>query len=302
MIYWLTGNDYYKWDQVIEEHKSKLDSNFLAFNFHKYSVEDLESAATESISMPFGDQHKLLVIVGEIKAEHEPYIKTLVDCPDFSIIILRVTVDGRTKVGQLIKKNAKLLHYSLPSLWKQNDLAAYITQEAYEIGLSIPNPVALYLVEAIGEDSYRLHNELEKIRLYKGDNKITLQQIKELVPNLNQNVIQLAEAIRLDEKAEVLSLANNLLDWGEHPLKITAALLTIFRRLLIVKTVSHVSDGELAKRCNLNNANRLYYLRQEANTIGEKRLIKIVVQLFEMECRLKFGLTEDQLINCLLAL
>jgi DNA polymerase-3 subunit delta len=307
MLIWLTGNDSYKCDRVILDHKSKLDPTWLLFNFHVFSTDvegELEQAAIESTTLPFGSPIKLLVVQGDLKPDHEFQIRRLVDAPDFSTIILRVSVDARTKVGKLIKSKATAKEYNLPSIWKQGALAMYIQQEAVPLGLRLTPQIADYLAEAIGEDSYRIHNELAKIALF-ADTKgliFSLNQVKELVPNLNQNAIQLATAIRQHKHAEVLELVSELLARGEHPMKINAALLTMFRRWLIVKTARSVSDEVLAKRLNLTNPKRLYYLRQETAGLEVGWLRNCAIALFEIECKLKRGLDEDSYKLALLAI
>lgn len=292
MLILLTGNDDYKCDRFILEHKSKIDPTWLEFCFHRYDTIELELAATDATSISLIDSPKLLVIQGEIKAEHEPYIKAIAEST--ATAILRVTLDARTKVGKLIKSFAKCIDFSLPSIWKTGALAAYIQQEATDMGLPMPVAAANYLAEAIGENSYRIHNELEKIALFRNGQGITLRQIKELVPNLGETAITLANAIRDKQHSEVLSLSGNLLNRGEHPMKINASLSTIFRRWLMVATTKDIADDALAKRLGLTNPKRLYYLRKEVAELESDWLTRAVISLFELECKLKRGLPEDQ--------
>ncbi|HEY9610558.1 DNA polymerase III subunit delta [Allocoleopsis sp.] len=306
MLIWLTGNDAYKCDRVVAEHRSKLDPNWQAFNFHRYGVEELEQVVSEANTMPFGSTTKVLVVQGDLKSDHEAYIKQLVDVPDYCVVILRVVLDARTKVGKLVKSKAKVLDYNLPSIWKAGALSRYIQQEATDLELRLSNPVADYLAEAIGEDAYRIHSELEKLslsrHLLRGGSNPHLSWVQELVPNLNQNAIALANAIRYHNHTEVLSLTSELLARGEHPLKINAALLTMFRRWLTVKTARVVSDEVLAQRLNLGNPKRLYYLRQEVAPLDVEWLRRGAIALFELECKLKRSLDEEGFTLALLAL
>lgn len=306
MLIWLTGNDLYKCDRVVAEHKNKLDPSWQAFNFHRYGVEELEIVAAEANTMPFGSPTKVLVVQGDLKADHEPYIKRLVDVPDYCVVILRVALDARTKVGKLVKSKAKVLEHNLPSIWKSGALARYIQQEATDLELRLSPPVADYLAEAIGEDSYRIHSELEKLSVSRhwthGGNSPPLSWVQQLVPNLNHNAIALANAIRYHNHAEVLSLTSELLARGEHPMKINAALLTMFRRWLAVKTARAVHDDVLAQRLNLTNPKRLYYLRQEVAPLDVEWLRRGAITLFELECKLKRSLDEEGFTLALLAL
>lgn len=306
MLIWLTGNDAYKCDRVVSDHKTQLDPAWVGFNFHRYSVDNLEDAIAEGFAMPFGSPTKVLVVEGALKADHEPYIKKLVEAPAHAIIILRIALDARTKVGKLVKAKAKTMEFNLPSIWKQGALAKYIQQEATALGLRLNTAVADYLAEAIGEDSYRIHSELEKIalsrHLLQGGNTPHLGWVQQLVPNLKQNAIQIANAMRSHKHIEVLTLTNDVLARGEHPMKINAALLTMFRRWLVVASAHRISDEMLAARLNLANPKRLYYLRQEVVGLDVVWLQKCVIGLFEIECKLKRSLDEDGFVLALLAL
>ena len=85
-------------------------------------------------------------------------------------------------------------------------------------------------------------------------------------------------------------------------MKINAALLTMFRRWLIVCTARGVSDEVLAQRLNIGNPKRMYFLRQEVLGIDKKWMQFCVIALFEIECKLKRGMEEESFTLALLKL
>ncbi|HBL10635.1 MAG TPA: hypothetical protein DD379_04350 [Cyanobacteria bacterium UBA11162] len=152
-----------------------------------------------------------------------------------STLILITQFDARTRIGKLIKSATTVKEFNLTPSWKTNELTTKIQQQSQALGVNLPPSVAAYIANAIGSNSARTIKELEKLATCRGNETLTFGEIKQLIPNLNSSTLELANAIKNRNALQISQLTQQLLSLGEHPLKITATLLTIFRTWLKLK-------------------------------------------------------------------
>jgi DNA polymerase-3 subunit gamma/tau len=243
---------------------------------------------------------------GEIEGEQFQEISELLELnPPATTIIFVTNLDRRTKVGKILISGAAIKQFQLIPQWKVQQLIQEVQSSSQKLGIKLPQQVAEYIVEAVGNDSARIAKELEKLAVCRGDRTITFKEVKTLIPSLNHSAIELAKAIKEHDALKINQLCLDLLAIGEHPLKITATLLTLFRTWLRLKAAIEAgikSDQELQAIALVSNPNRLYFLKQEVQKTSTSQLSKIVIKLFEIECELKQGLNPESLSSCFLSL
>jgi DNA polymerase III subunit delta len=90
------------------------------------------------------------------------------------------------------------------------------------------------LIETLAADVSRIANEIEKLRLYAGSRKITVEDILQLAPNAQANtVFQLVSALGKGDRKRSLDSLDTLIKQGEYlPLALTF-LATQFRLALV---------------------------------------------------------------------
>lgn len=311
MLILLTGTDLYRIEQTINSYKAKLNPLYLLLNYHHFSSTQIDTALSTARTFAFDDDGKLIVINDCDFKQFNTTIE-LFDClpnlPKTTILIFTATsIDKRLKVVKQLLKYGKLYEFNLISPWRTDLIADYIRTQARQLNLSFNSLIINYLTTAIGNDTARIHSELNKLALAQKTanfkESLTIEQIKQLIPKNNQNSIKLADAIRQGDTSKTLQLTQSLLSHAVHPLVIVATLLTQFRTWLwVASALKHNNnDTNIAQLCNVN-PQRLYYLCQEVRNLSLSTLSEVISQLFELEITLKQGNSSQIIIPSLLLL
>lgn len=301
----LTGNDTHRITHFIQEQKHNLDPKWAIFNVQHFSFEQLEDALIYAQTLPLYGQEKFLVIRGKITANHFELLNKLLSLNTPSTVVLITPIDTRTRIGKLIKRATTVKQFNCTPSWKINELATNVQQESRTLGVNLPLAVATYIASATGSNSARTTHELEKLATCRGEETLTFGEIKQLIPNLNHSILELANALKHKNALQVNQLSQQLLSVGEPPLKITATLLTLIRTWLKLKAALKAgirSDKELTTATGISNPNRLYFLKQDIQGLSTSWLIKSAIALFNLEGEIKQGLPSDYFTTRLLTL
>lgn len=300
----LTGDNEHEITQYIKTEKEKLDKNWVSLNYQEFETSQLNELISVAATGGFGGS-KLLVIRGEIKAEISgvkqlPLWKKLIsDRLATNIIIL---VPSTSLLKGFPKCDTK--KFELPPEWKEKELGILVSDTATSVGLPIPVNVTNHLKEVLGNDTELLVAELELLKLCKGDGKLNLEIVQELVPNIESDIFSLAASIR-DKKSDlVLEQVTKLLNKNDVLKLITAPLITTFRQWLFLKIAiqNKYSDEEAAKFSGIKNPKRLYYIKKDIQKATIKQLIYQYSELYYLDCQINNGISKSEFINWLLYL
>ncbi|NEP48785.1 MAG: DNA polymerase III subunit delta [Moorea sp. SIO3C2] len=303
-LYW--GKDDFAMAQAVDKlRRSLVDPNWASFNYDKISPDQPDAviqALNQVMTPPFGIGGRLVWLVDttlcqqcsdNLLAELE---RTIPVIPKHSVLLLTTPhrPDPRLKSTKLLQQYAQIQEFALIPPWKTQQLLNRVKSYSVEFGVKLTNSAAVLLAESVSNDTRQLFNELEKLRLYAGNDSQPLSEstVATLVVANTQNTLQLAEAIRAGDGAKALELLAALINHNEPPLKIVATLITQFRTWLWVKLL--VSEGEtdpnaIASTININNPKRVYFLKQDVEFLSPKQLISTLRVLLELELNLKTG-------------
>ena len=94
--------------------------------------------------------------------------RTLSVIPDNSYLLITSPnkPDERLKSTKLLKKFAQFREFGLISPWKTDLLLKSVNDTAKSLGMKLTPKCAEFLVEAVGNDTRLLYNELGKLQLY----------------------------------------------------------------------------------------------------------------------------------------
>lgn len=303
-LYW--GADEFAIAQATKALREKvLDPAWESFNYNKISPEQSDAITqglNQAMTPPFGAGNRLTWLVDttmcqrcsdELFGELE---RTFASLPDTSILLLTSSVkpDSRLKVTKLLQKYAEIREFSPIPPWKGELLLKQVKQVAQEITVKLTPEAAELLAESVGNDTRQLYSALEKLRLYAGDARrsLTESDVATLVAATQQNTLKLAAAIRQGQVAEALEMVAELLRQNEPALRIVSSLIGEFRRWLWIKLM--VESGErddtaISKAAEIANPKRLYFLRQEIQSLSSQSLLQTLPLLLELEFSLKDG-------------
>jgi DNA polymerase-3 subunit delta len=222
--------------------------------------------------------------------------RTLKVIPQTSHLLLTTSKkpDGRLNTTKLLSKYAVVKDFSLIPPWKTDLIVAQVRQVAQAKKLRLTPKAVELLTESVGNNTRQLWNELEKLKIYWGDNQQPLDEttVAELVLCNTQNSLQLAAAIRDGKTDEALGLVTDLIYRNEPALKIVATLVGQFRTWTIVKLMQQSGNKDkvaIATAAGINNPNRLYFINQEIQNTNFHQLLATLPMLLELEYGLKSG-------------
>ena len=302
-LYW--GDDNFAISKAVDTLRgSVLDPNWASFNYDKISPEQTDAiilALNQAMTPPFGMGRRLVWLADttvcqqcseQLLAELE---RTLPAIPESAVLLLTSgnKPDGRLKSTKLLQKYAEIQEFSQIPPWKTELLVQQVRKAAQQVGVKLNNSAVELLAESVGNDTRQLYNELEKLQLYAGTTATINEQAVAALVNANtQNSLQLAAAIRQGKTVQALQLVSDLISHNEPTLRIVATLIGQFRTWLWVKIM--MEDGErdekaIASAAEVSNPKRIYFLRQEIQSISSKQLTSTLPILLELEISLKRG-------------
>ncbi|HEY9694704.1 MAG TPA: DNA polymerase III subunit delta [Oculatellaceae cyanobacterium] len=302
-LYW--GDDNFAISKAVDTLRgSVLDPNWASFNYDKISPEQTDAiilALNQAMTPPFGMGRRLVWLADtnicqqcseQLLAELE---RTLPAIPESVVLLLTSgnKPDGRLKSTKLLQKYAEIQEFSQIPPWKTELLVQQVRASAQQVGVKLNNSAVELLAESVGNDTRQLFNELEKLQLYAGTTATINEQAVAALVNANtQNSLQLAAAIRQGKTVQALQLVSDLISHNEPTLRIVATLIGQFRTWLWVKIM--MEDGErdekaIASAAEVSNPKRIYFLRQEIQSISSKQLTSTLPILLELEISLKRG-------------
>jgi DNA polymerase III subunit delta len=303
-IHFFWGDDDYAMTRAIKALQAQvLDPDWVSFNFDRITADQTDpvrQGLNQAMTPPFGLGQRLVWLVDTTVAQRCPedllseLERTLPALPDTTTLLLSSASkpDGRIKSTKLLQKHAEIREFSAIPPWKADLLAKQVQTAAAEVGVKLTAAAIDYLVEAVGNNTRQLYNELEKIRLFGGDRKAPLDvaAIAPLVTASTQNALKLTEAIQLGKTPEALALVSDLLRQNEPALRIVATLIGQFRQKLWIKLMiesGERDDKAIAQAAEIGNPQRLYFLRKELAAISLPQLQRTLPLLLELEYSLK---------------
>jgi len=311
-LYW--GEDEFATNQAVTQLRDRLlDPAWGSFNYEKVPGDRPDAviySLNQALTPPFGAGNRLVWLAETTVCQHCPpelaaeLDRSLAAIPETSTLLLTTPnkLDSRLKSTKLLKKYAEVREFSTIPPWKTELLVKRSQQVAKEIGVKLTASAAQLLAEAVGNDTRRLYNEVEKLKVYTGDREKALDtdEVASLVSANTQNSLQLANAIRDRDIPLALGLVSDLIDRNEPALRISATLVGQFRTWLWVKLMVEArerDDRAIAAAAEVGNPKRIYFLKQEVRSLSLKRLQQMMALLLELEADLKSGADEKQALQ-----
>ena len=167
--------------------------------------------------------------------------------PETCLLFVAEKIDSRRKFFQQFKKSGCLIEFKpLPERELPGHVRSFLEDRDYRISAD-----ALDLFcGMVGGSLHEVHGELEKLLIYLGDRTLVdVADVQVIVSKGRaENIFELGNAVGRGDVAGALSLAKQLTDAGEAPLKILSLLVRHFRQLWKVRElqVQNCSPREIA--------------------------------------------------------
>lgn len=309
-LYW--GEDDFAMAKAVEALRDRvLDPDWVSFNYEKILPDTPDApiqALNQAMTPPFGSGGRLVWLVDTTICQHcsadllAELERTLSAIPESTVLLLTTAkkLDRRLKSTKLLQKYAQVKEFSPIPPWQQDRLEKAVQAMAKEMGVKLTDRSVELLAESVGNETRLLYSEIEKLRLYAanmGDRPLGDDIVGTLVASNAANSLKLASAILQGDTSKALTLVADLIDRNEPALKIVATLTGQFRTWLWVKATIEAGERDpkaIAQAAEIGNPKRVYYLRQDVQSIALGQLQKALSLLLDLEVSLKRG-AEDML-------
>lgn len=307
-LYW--GEDDFARGKAVAALRDRiLDPDWASFNYEKIPPDTSDSVIqglNQAMTPPFGSGGRLIWLVdtpichhcsADLLAELE---RTLSAIPESTVLLLTTTnkPDGRLKSTKLLQKYAEVQEFSPIPPWQHDRLVKAVQKMAKDMGVNLTDASVELLAESVGNETRLLYSEIEKLQIYaanQGNRPLRDSLVSTLVTSNAANSLKLASAILQGDTSKALTLVADLIDRNEPGLKIVATLTGQFRTWLWVKVMMEAGERDakaIARAAEIGNPKRVYFLRQEVQSIAQGQLQKTLRILLELEVSLKRGAKE----------
>lgn len=302
-VYFFYGDEDYNIELEIEKMSSKLNPDFKSMSYIVLDNPPYPNLinALRTTPMMFGNM--LTVINSEEyflsnknffdDKELEDIEDALKHNPESLDIIFVVRLprnenkklDSRRKLYKILAKyNVK--EFPTFKTYKIADISNWIKKQAGIKGITVKDDAIALLIEQIGNNLREFNTELDKLKLAAYPESIVTKKMVSNICISNQDLFNLTELIMKGEKDKALLEFQRLLD-KKHPLELLAAIQTMLRKWIILKTKSPVCNTmELSKLTGQHE----FVVKQSLEKlkhISAKELVNLKQNLFEVEYKIK---------------
>jgi DNA polymerase III subunit delta len=281
-LYLLISDDYfiisYKIKEII---KSNSEAEVIKFDLQDNTLEEVMNALnTLNLFMT-----KKIVIVYHSEnitesKELEQYLNNPLE--DNILVMVANSLDERKKITKLLKSKLKLLnnHINMDEIINEE-------LENYQMDQNTRR----YLIDYCNHDNDQILNELAKLKLYKLDEqKITKDDINKVVKkNIDDNIFNLVDYIVKKDQKKALEVYNNLIFYGEEPIKIMILVANKIRLIYQVKVLAkEKSLDEISEHLKVHLF-PIKLAKEMSYSYSEQELINYLTKLSELDMNIKQG-------------
>ncbi len=302
MVFFFYGPNTYaarrKLREMAAAYIQKSGSNFGLERIDGQSV-SLDSLTSALQASPFLANTRLVIVenLGSNKVVAEKATAVLENIPDSTVVAFYdPEVDQRTTYFKTMSKQSKAVKFD-----KLNpaQLTAWTKREVQLIGGHIDSSITALLVDRIGDDQWRLAQEISKLVSY--DANITTEAVKLLVvASQTQSIFDLVDAMSTGRLAQALIIFRQLISERTNEFYILTMVTWQLRNLLLAKTSGGLSAPELARQAGMSPYVATKALARQ-HSYSEKSLKLAFIAAVDTDYAIKSGRGQpEQLVESLI--
>ena len=292
MVYLLYGTK----DFQINEEIKKITKNQNEMNINKYDLDNslIQNAIedAETISM-FGDKKTVIIdnanmFTGTTSKDSEiieNYLNHINSHTNLIFLVHNEKLDTRKKITKLIKKVGIVKEFN-------DELNQTTLIKKLFNGYNIENKTINLFLNRIGNNPLIIKNEINKIKIYKGDDKtITDEDILNLTTKkVEIDIFKLIDYIVKKNKDKALELYYEMLKMNEEPIKIIVILANQFRLMYQSKELlkKGYSEKDIASTLKIHPY-RIKLAIQNGRNYTKETLLKYLNSLANIDIGIKTG-------------
>jgi len=306
MIIFLYGPDTYrsrqKLNEIIEHykkiHKSGLNFKILDLEEKEISYQDFRDEFQQASMFK---EKKLAILINiflnqEFKENFLKNAKKFIDSKDLILLYEKNEVLSADPLFKFLKKEVKSQEFK--PLERQK-LKNWIKKEFGNYQMKIEPGVSEKLINFVGNDLWRLSNEIKKLVSYKSkcrNIEISRKDVELLVkPEIETDIFATIDAIASKNKRQAFELLHQHLEKGDSPLYLLSMINFQFRNLLVIKNLikKQKSYSSIIRISKLHP----YIIKKsyfQARKFTFEELKKIYQKIFQTDFGIKTGRIDPQ--------
>ena len=299
MIYLLYGTNYFLIKREIE--KIKLENNIESIDINNYNLENtiLDNILDDALTLSLFSQKKMIIVdnsyiftpsVRKKGLDHNiDLLNKYIENPNPDTILIFVVneekIDDRKKIVKLIKINGNVIEFN-----EVKNIDTFIKNELndYKMDAITINS----FVNRVGDNLAIIASEIEKLKLYKNDDKIITKEdvFNVCSEQIDVDMYELTNSIVSKNISKSLKIYNELIKQGEEPLQIIIRLANQFRIIYQSKelTKKGYSNKDIADILGIHPY-RVKKALEISYKFPSKELLSILKKLSRIDEGIKMG-------------
>ena len=292
MIYILYGTEKYLIDKYIKQLKNENSIQNLSTSIYD-TDDEIETILEDANSIDMFGNKKLIIVNNSIifsEMKQEKNIEKLINYiknPNQNCkLIFTISVeklDERKKIIKEIRKNCIVKEF--------NNFDNKGIKDMFD-DYNIDNFIIEFLKDRVGNNLDILDKEIEKIKIYKDQDKIiTKDDILNLTSkNIDTDIFSLIESIVLKDKEKAISIYSEMIKMNEEPIKIIVMLANQFRIMYQSKKLTKMGNSvnNIAELLGIHPY-RVKLALEKGSKYSEKDLISNLYKLATLDEEIKTG-------------
>jgi DNA polymerase-3 subunit delta len=275
--------------------------------------DQVNKAFDEVLTPPFGPGYRIVILKNNpiFTAKNEDlrtkFEKIHDNISQNTYLILQNTKkpDSRLRstkfLQKLIKNNlATEKSFTLPEIWDFEGQIRFLENAANEMNIKIDKNAAELIIDSVGNDSFKLINELTKAKIYlskeanDSNSQLFLKSndVRKIFRDHQSNIFKIIDLLLQKNINESLIEINYSLQKGEPAIRLNAGLISQIRMHTIIKLAVNSGNVDSKNICNLagiSNPKRIFFIRGKVKNIPQEYLINLMSNLLDIESLLKQG-------------
>lgn len=296
MIYLLYGLNDYVINEEIKKIKEKFNITNNDITRYDYKEVLIKNIIDDAILIPLFSDKKLIIVdnatIFESSAKKEETTileKYLNNRNDDTILIFIDKVeklDERKKIYKILKENKTIIECNNINL---NNLVKEALKD-YKIN----QDTIVKLINRVGTNPYNLINEIEKLKIFKiNDKTITNLDIALTSKNIEDSIFDLINYIINKNSEKIIEIYNDLLNKNSEPLAILVLIANQFRLILQSKILYYqgYSEKDIATTLEVHPY-RVKLALQSAREYEKSTLVDYIDKLAILDLDIKSGIKD----------
>lgn len=265
-----------------------------------YDIDNISDIVVEASTVGMFNPYKFIVIDCSSYKDIdisllEDYFKSY-NVNSYLIFIYKGTIDSRKKLFKLISDNGIVMKLDISNDYLNDFVNDYLKKNDYRMeGTTIS-----YFLSRCGNNIDNIKNELDKLMLYKLDEKIINNDDISLLiqESSDDSVFELVSAFLKNDSRKAMKLYYEFINDGMDVGQIVAIIASQIRLLFQVKRLYNEgkSNDEIAKILEFRSVYRVKYLLNDAYLYSENDLVKYLSNLADIDKAIKTGTMDGKVL------